>query len=142
MKFVLKNDFYQHDDKGQPYSVEVEKDNPYYHLNGKCDEKGYAILFSGARAYIDVPEVKSFHLSFYLLHNHSHAKIVPFDIVGCNRVRIDCLHTFVGADECIPIVYDGVPICRLFAKDLSVAVLNNAGVTDTVRHIRYTFVLG
>ena len=77
-----------------------------------------------------------------MTHNHSHAKIVPFDIVGCNRVRIDCLHTFVGADECIPIVYDGVPICRLFAKDLSVAVLNNAGLTDIVRHIRYTFVLG
>lgn len=74
MNFLLKNDFYKHDDKNQPYSIEVEKDNPYYHLNGKSDEKGYAVLFSGARAYLDVPQVKTFHLSFHLLHNHSHAK--------------------------------------------------------------------
>ena len=74
MKFLLKNDFCKHDDNNQPYSIEVEKDNPYYHLNGKCDEKGYAVLFSGARAYLDVPQVRTFHLSFNLLHNHSHAK--------------------------------------------------------------------
>jgi len=74
MKFVLQNDFYNRDDNRQPYSIEVEKDNPYYHLNGKCDDKGYAVLFSGARAYLDVPQVKTFRLSFHLLHNHSHAK--------------------------------------------------------------------
>lgn len=74
MKFALKNSFYKHDDNNQPYSIEVEKDNPYYHLNGKSEEKGYAVLFSGARAYLDVPQVKTFYLSFDLLHNHSHAK--------------------------------------------------------------------
>lgn len=74
MKFVFKNSFYQHDDNNQPYSIEVEKDNPYYHLNGKSDEKGYAVLFSGARAYLNIPKVKTFRLSFNLLHNHSHAK--------------------------------------------------------------------
>ncbi len=74
MKFLLKNDFYKHDDNNQPYSIEVEKDNPYYHLNGKSDEKGYAVLFSGARAYLDIPQVKTFHLSFNLMHNKSHAK--------------------------------------------------------------------
>ena len=92
MKFVLKNDFYKHDDNNQPYSIEVEKDNPYYHLNGQCDEKGYAVLFSGARAYLDVPQVKTFHLSFYLMHNHSHAKgynetfVVLFGYDRRNRV--------------------------------------------------------
>ena len=72
--FILKNSFTNFDDNKQPYSIEVEKDNLYYHLNGRCDEKGYAITFSGARAFINVPEVKTFKLDLNLLHNKSHAK--------------------------------------------------------------------
>ena len=74
MSFILKNSFTNFDDNKQPYSIEVEKDNLYYHLNGRCDEKGYAITFSGARAFINVPEVKTFKLDLNLLHNKSHAK--------------------------------------------------------------------
>ena len=103
MKFLLKNDFYQHDDNCQPYSVEVEKDNPYYHLNGRCDERGYAILFSGARAYIDVPEVKNFHISFNLLHNRSHAKGYDENLILLfgydRRMRIGYQLEFVHLSE-------------------------------------------
>lgn len=68
MEFEFKNDLYNHNDDNQPYSIEVEKDNPYYHLNGTVKEEGYALTFSGAKAYINVPCVSTFKLKFNLMH--------------------------------------------------------------------------
>ncbi len=68
MEFEFKNGLYNHDDNNQPYSLEVEKDNPYYHLNGTVKEQGYALTFSGARAYINVPSISTFTLHFDLMH--------------------------------------------------------------------------
>ncbi|MBR2376054.1 MAG: hypothetical protein IKA88_07180 [Clostridia bacterium] len=68
MDFQFNNGLYNHDDNGQPYSIEVEKDNPYYHLNGTVKEQGYGLTFSGARAYINVPSISEFGLQFNLMH--------------------------------------------------------------------------
>ncbi len=74
MSFVLKNSLCTYDEKGQPYSLIVERDTPYYHLSGQADKNGYAITFSGTRAYINAPAVRTFSLQFNLLHAVTHCK--------------------------------------------------------------------
>ncbi len=74
MSFVLKNSLCTYDEKGQPYSLSIEKDAPYYHLSGQADKNGYAITFSGTRAYINTPSVRTFSLQFNLLHVETHCK--------------------------------------------------------------------
>ena len=107
MSFILKNSFLNHDDDFQPYSIEVEKDNLYYHLNGKSDKNGYAITFSGARAYIDVPKVKTFNLKLNLLHYQNHAKgynetfavLFGYDRRLRNGYQIEIVHVESGSTK-------------------------------------------
>lgn len=54
----------------QPYSIELEKDDPYDHFNGEVNpERGLGLTFTGCRRYINVPEVKTFSMQCNVLHN-------------------------------------------------------------------------
>ena len=54
----------------QPYSIELEKDDPYDHFNGEVNgERGLGLTFTGCRRYINVPEVKTFSLQCNVEHN-------------------------------------------------------------------------
>lgn len=54
----------------QPYSIELEKDDPYDHFNGEVDgERGLGLTFTGCRRYINVPEIATFSLKCNVSHN-------------------------------------------------------------------------
>lgn len=59
MTFRFENSLCTYDKQGQPYSIAVEKDNAQYHLNGRGTSTGYALTFSGARAYINIPTIRT-----------------------------------------------------------------------------------
>lgn len=72
MTFQFENSLCTYDKQGQPYSIEVEKDNAQYHLNGRGSSAGYALTFNGARAYINIPTIRTFSLKFDLLYYKNH----------------------------------------------------------------------
>lgn len=63
-----------HDDKKQPYSITVIKEDAYDHLNGLVSDRGYELTYMGSRYELNMPQVADFSLEFSFCHKTSFCK--------------------------------------------------------------------
>lgn len=148
MSFKLKNSLCTYDDNHQPYSLVVDKDAPYYHLSGQSDKNGYAITFSGSKAFLHTPALRTFSLQFSLLHKTTHCKgynetltvLFGYNRFSRNGYQLEITHLDKGGSQLCLVKINGQKREKLkeqtypLAQDCDVKYPITLTVTDTAVH--------